>query len=75
MKYLLLIVVVLVLWSVWKKRRKLPGEEAPKDRQPEQIVACAHCGLHHPLSESYRAGDATYCSQAHRLAGETTKRP
>ena len=34
----------------------------------EQVVACAHCGLHVPRSDAVTAADGVtvYCSQAHR---------
>ena len=75
MKYLLLIAIVLVLWWAWKKRSDHP--QAPKDaagKMAEKIIACAHCGVLHPLSESLLEGDAHYCSAAHRLAGKAAPR-
>lgn len=76
MKYLLLIAVLLVLWWAWKKRAERPEESAmPDERLPESVVACAHCGLHHPLSESLVDGDDNYCCPEHRLAGKSPKRP
>lgn len=34
----------------------------------EKMVACAHCGVHLPLSESVRGNGALrYCSDEHRL--------
>jgi uncharacterized protein len=76
MKYLLLITIALVLWWAWKKRSDHPP--APKNsaaKVAEEIVACAHCGVLHPLSESLIEGDAHYCSAAHRLAGKSQPRP
>ena len=77
MKFLLLIVIVLVLWWVWKKRSEHGGSDAaaPKPKQPEAIVACGHCGVLHPLSESVVDGDAHYCSAAHRLADRSSEKP
>ncbi len=76
MKYILLILVVLVLWWVWKKRSDRPEERAPSaDRQPEKIVECAHCGVLHPLGESLPEGDFNYCCSAHRQAGRRPKQP
>jgi uncharacterized protein len=34
----------------------------------EQMVACAHCGLHVPESEGVRAG-GFFCSEEHRRLG------
>lgn len=77
MKFLLLIFVVLVLWWVWKKRSERGSSDSamPPPRQPEAIVACEHCGLLHPLSESVVDGNTHYCSAAHRLAGRSSEKP
>ena len=76
MKYLLLVSVVLVLWWVWKKRTDQSADGVvPKERPPEKIVECAHCGVNHPLSESLTEGEANYCCAAHRQAGKSPKRP
>jgi len=48
-------------------------EPAPQRGAPvaeiEQMVACAHCGLHVPESESVRGGGSFYCSEEHRRLG------
>jgi uncharacterized protein len=78
MKYLLLMAVVLVLWWGFKKHQPRSGAELPKDKpseQPEKMVMCAHCGVHHPLGESFFEGETAYCSAAHRLAGKPSGRP
>lgn len=75
MKYLLLISIVLVLWWAWRKRssHSQEGGAAP-EKVPEKIVACAHCGVHHPLSESLSEGPQFFCSAAHRAAGKSDLR-
>jgi uncharacterized protein len=35
----------------------------------EQMVACAHCGLHVPESEAVRGGGSVYCCDEHRRLG------
>jgi len=35
----------------------------------EQMVACAHCGLHVPESESVRGAGEFFCSDEHRRLG------
>lgn len=75
MKYLLLIAIALVLWWAWKKRSDHPP--APKsgaDKTTEKIIACAHCGVLHPLGESLVKEGAHYCCAAHRLAGKASPR-
>ncbi|WP_346288994.1 PP0621 family protein, partial [Zoogloea sp.] len=53
-----------------------PGGGAPADAparnaEPafEQMVACAHCGLHVPESEGLKGGGQFYCSDEHRRLG------
>lgn len=70
MKFLLLLAVLGVLWWVWKKRAAVPPPASRPDPQPETMVACAHCGLLLPESDSLAAGPRRYCSEAHRQAGE-----
>ena len=75
MKYLLLITIALVLWWAWKKRSDQPRTGKPlSEKAPEAIIACAHCGVLHPLSDSLVEGDAHYCCAAHRLAGKSPTR-
>lgn len=70
MKYLLLAIFVGIVWRFWKKRAE-PSSlgELPLHPAAERIVACAHCGVHQPVSESLRDGDVYYCCVAHRQAG------
>ena len=71
MKYLLLIALVAGIWWVWKKRAQRPAPRPPRvDPDSELMVACAHCGVHLPQSDSIRANGAHYCCEAHRLAAD-----
>lgn len=69
-KLLLLILVVLAAWWLVKGfRRKGAAKDAP-EAAPEQIVACAHCGLNIPQGEAIPEGDKYFCCDEHRrLAG------
>lgn len=74
MKYLLVIVVVgVVLWLMIGKPRRaaeVRRKEAAAPRLPQQMVACAHCGVHLPDGDAVRdAAGRSYCGEAHRLAG------
>jgi len=73
-----LIAIAVVLWLAWtilrrwlaRARAHRPlrgGGHAP--RQVEQMVRCAHCGLHVPEKEAVAAGGRHYCSTRHRDAG------
>ena len=76
MKFLLLMMIILVLWWVWRKRAERQGSDlnVPEAKKPEQMVVCAHCGVHHPLSESIVEGVENFCSTAHRLAGKSSEK-
>lgn len=80
MKFLLwgLIVAAVVLWVLRTKKTRANTprtrrDGADQDSAPttEQMVCCAHCGVHLPLSESVPGAAGTvYCSDEHRrLAG------
>jgi uncharacterized protein len=85
LKYLLIaVVVVWLLYSPFLRRaRQLMRKQRPpaptattgpaQPAQVEDMVACAHCGVHLPASEACRdtAGRA-YCSAAHRDAGPSS---
>ena len=76
MKFLLwaAIALAIVVWLMHgKKSLKQPESSghrpAPQARpgDGEQIVACAHCGVHVPISESIAGPNgAAFCSEEHR---------
>jgi len=75
MKYLLLFAVLGVLWWSWKKRQgQASGENSRIEPEPENMVVCAHCGVHLPVSECLQDGAQVYCSEAHRLAARAAER-
>lgn len=74
MKYLVVILVVLaVVWLLRSQRRRddpPPRASAPRRDAVQEMVDCAHCGVHLPATEAVRGEDGRhYCSPAHRLAG------
>lgn len=82
LKFLLIaFVVIWLLYSPFLKRQrqlKRDRREAPPapDKTPrvENIVACAHCGVHLPISEALRdRADRPYCCNAHRDAGPRSR--
>lgn len=75
-----LLILILVLAGIWWLRRVLgrsrsdarpKGDAAPPGGAvPERMVACAHCGVHVPESESVRGSrDEFYCCDEHRRLG------
>ena len=41
----------------------------------EQMVACAHCGVHLPAQDALVDGDRRFCSDAHRRLGPAPNPP
>jgi uncharacterized protein len=72
MKYLILaLVIVIVGWFLLRARPR-PGADVRKPAggpQPQEIVACQHCGVHLPRAEAVADRSGVFCSEAHRLAG------
>ena len=79
MKYLLVFVVVMVGFWIWRQGRRedirrrsrmapRPGPP-PAVGPPQAMVRCAHCGLHLPATDALPGPGGVYCSPAHRHAG------
>lgn len=68
MKILLLILVLLAVYWVFRGRRQdAPPASAPAPAGGEDMVACAHCRLHLPRAEAVAGRDGRfYCCDAHR---------
>jgi uncharacterized protein len=71
MRYLVLL--LLALAAVWLVRRAMRGPQAappPADAAaPNELVSCAHCGVHLPRAEARLAGDRVYCGDEHARLG------
>lgn len=74
MKYLVLMVVLVVAIGIWRSNRATPKEpRAAKARPPalpQDMVACAHCGLHVPRADALLQGGQAYCSTEHQRLGK-----
>jgi uncharacterized protein len=71
MKILLFLVVVFVLLWLLRgttSRRRGGGVRPPSE--PQQMVACAHCGVHLPRDEALPGRGGVFCGDAHRTAFE-----
>ena len=75
MKYLLVLVVIVVAVGIWRNKRRDEVAErkaagtrpATALKQPQNMVACAHCGLHLPQADAVTGGENQYyCSAEHR---------
>ena len=83
MKYLLVLIVLVVAYNIWRKQQRLDGaaEEQQKQRQqnranprtpliPQEMVPCARCGLILRKSDALQQGDKNYyCSADHQRQG------
>ena len=71
-RILIVIVIFIAIYLLLKYYRKqMPkkdvlDEGAPKHR--ENMVRCAHCGVHLPKGESIVVDHKHYCSEVHRRA-------
>lgn len=70
----LLLLVWLVLGSIRRRGDRVQRPDPPAAPPPpvtalEGMVACAHCGVHLPLSLALTNQGRVYCSSAHREAG------
>ncbi len=65
-RLLLIIAIAVVVYLLIRSFRK----QAPKQDLPatEDMVRCAHCGVHLPKGESVQADGRFFCSAEHRDA-------
>lgn len=65
-RLLLIIAIVAVIYLLIRSYRK----QAPQQDKPsaEDMVRCAHCGVHLPKGESIEADGHFFCSAEHRDA-------
>lgn len=69
MKYLLLLLAfVVAYWLIkaYQRKRTRSGTGEGGSGAAEDMVQCAHCGIHLPRSESLPAGAVFYCTPEHR---------
>jgi uncharacterized protein len=72
MKYLVLLLVLVVAYMVWRNARIGHKQDAPGPRgspgTPQEMIACPECGLHLPKADAVAGRNGLhYCSQEHRL--------
>jgi uncharacterized protein len=64
------VAVALLLWLLFGRASR-GGQSRPRGNggardSTEEMVTCAHCGVHLPRSESVAARGLHYCGVAHR---------
>jgi uncharacterized protein len=71
MKYLVLLVVLVVAVGIWRSRRAsdTAASNPPPLALPQDMLACAHCGVHIPQAEALMVGKQAYCCADHRHLG------
>ncbi|MFN9727718.1 PP0621 family protein [Acidovorax sp.] len=73
MKYIVLLVVLVVAFGVWRNRRS--ADDAPSvevqrpPTLPQDMVACAYCGVHVPQADAVLLAGHAFCSSDHRDRG------
>jgi uncharacterized protein len=76
-KFLLLVALAAIVYFLLRNykraiaRQQSEDQAAPRAARPagEDMVRCAHCGVHMPRSESYLSDGKLYCSDEHRRLG------
>ena len=68
--FLLLAIAAVVYLLIRSYRKNVTGQDLPgQDKAAaEDMVRCAHCGVHLPKSESIHADGQFFCSAEHRDA-------
>ena len=69
MKYLFWAIVIAFVWWAWRRSRSAAANQQPPAAGTTQdMVTCAHCGVHLPHDEAVTGTRGQYCSTAHRNA-------
>ena len=72
MKYLFWLLVILLVWWAYQRAQK-SATAAPRQTDTpdtQDMVRCAHCGIHLPRDEAVRGEKGLYCGTEHRLAAQ-----
>lgn len=74
MKFILFLGVVLLLAWLWRasrpNNRPAKPDSPPPEPGPQDMVACARCGVHLPHSEAVVGRIGLYCSTEHQQQSE-----
>ncbi len=66
---LIAIAFAAVFWLLRNHRRRSDRNvQRPADPQAEDMVDCAHCGVHLPRGEGIMSGPRYFCSKEHEQA-------
>ncbi|MFA6970980.1 MAG: PP0621 family protein [Gallionella sp.] len=67
-RLIFLFAIAAVVYLLLKSYRKSAPKQAEEKSQAEDMVRCAHCGVHLPIGEAVRSGEQQFCCAAHRDA-------
>ena len=67
-KWLVLLLFALVVYFVVKAGRSRSQSKSPAPRLTEDMVACEHCGVHLPRSESIEDRGRFFCCKDHAFS-------
>jgi uncharacterized protein len=70
-RLIFLFAIAAVVYLLIKSLRNSVPEKKPG--AAENMVCCAHCGVHLPDSESVRTAGRSYCSAAHAALHEADR--
>ncbi|QKO22881.1 PP0621 family protein [Rhodoferax sp. BAB1] len=76
MKFLLFLVIALLVVWLWRSGRRSdsPSDQAtptpPTPPGPQEMVRCAHCGVHLPHGDAIVGRIGLYCSKEHQQQAE-----
>ncbi|RID98338.1 PP0621 family protein [Simplicispira hankyongi] len=69
MKFLVLLLVLGVAYMVWRGKR-VESRKAPRQSAqlpaPQEMLACARCGVHVPRSDAWLSDGRSYCCAEHQ---------
>jgi uncharacterized protein len=68
-KLIVLVAVFAAAWWLLKRYVRSLRKDAPSAAVTEDMVRCAHCGVHLPRSESLARDGRQYCSEEHSRRG------
>jgi len=73
-KYLIIVLLVVFVALQWRNARathiKTRQTRDPDPNLPQDMVVCAHCGVHLPTQEAVSGNHGKYCDAQHRAAAE-----
>jgi len=73
-KLLLFGLVVLVIYLLVRGKFAAKRAVPPDSRPAEEMVICAHCGVHLPCNESLTSGRHHFCCEQHRGLGPVDRK-